>query len=445
MRALAICLGALLAMAPLALADKGAAPVVLLDFETGEPADGWKRKSLGLQEASVEGKPTPSGGRVLGLRGTDKGGHIYRPISVSDWRPFRALSFFAKVDAAKPIQMRVLAVEADNFRSRLKRFELQPGDWREVVLPLSSFRWDFKRPAARIDHIGRILFQWDKGEGTVFLDDVRLLPGERGNASWLPTEEERLALVFPDGDGHLLRSESFVLLTDVDAVDEKLAGPLFERLEKGLALLRDRYAVPGELPERVPICLLAEKEDFQELYPRVGRHYGADCSAPTSDGFSALGYSGTTWDPKQGVERPVLVHEAMHGALERLILVGSDGNWIQEALANGVQLSIHPEALGLDLGKAFRDRQSGKGNFISLSQLVSTKRPGMKHYAQLATIFEFLAEEHPKALPGFWTQVLQSWKKPHESGPAALEGVLEKPLEQIGVEWLAWGTEHYGD
>ena len=445
-RRLSLCLALLFLPGLLMEAGAEETPRVLLDFEQGEPTDGWKRQGLGLFDARAEEGNTPSGGRALGLEGQGGRGHIYRPVTVRDWRSYRALSFFAKVEAKQPIRMRFLAVEASSFRARLKRFTLEPGDWREVVLPLAHFRWDLSRPAGRFDQVGRILFQWDKGGGVgkVMLDDVRLLPGTRGVQSCLPTEEEHLALAFPNGDGRTFTSDNFLLMTDVPAIDAEAGLALLMRCEKGLALLRERFHVPGALAGRVPLALFAARDDYVAFFERVGDHFGAGITPPKTDGYSALRYAASSWDPKQGHERPVYVHEAMHAALERLLHVGSDGNWVQEALASAVQVSLHPKSLEVDLGARFRARDRGEPGFLPLSALVRTPRPGLRHYAQLHTFVEFLADEHAEELPAFWEGLMASWRLPHESGPRALEQALEAPLERIGTQWIAWGVARHG-
>jgi len=427
-----------------ALAGPDVEPTVLLDFETGEPTDGWTIAKLGVFETTVKDGDTPSGGRALGIKGTSRGGHLIHKVSVSDWRTFTALSFFAKVEAEAPVSMRILAAEGSSFRSRLRRFKLAPGGWREVILPLAGFRGDFRRAMGRIDRVSRIVLQWDDGEGSVVIDDLRLLPGDRGERSWLPTEAEYLAQAFPAGDGKALCSEHFLVLTDVPALNEKTARPILDRCEAGLALLKERFKVPGTLPERVPLVLFAKEKDYRAFFPRLGNDFGATVSAPESDGYSILGFGGSWWDEDKGVDRPVLVHEAMHAALERLIFVGSDGNWVQEALASAVKLRLHPEVLEVDLGERFRKRDRGEPGFRPLSALLSTKRPGIGSYAQLLTVVEFLAAEHPDRLPAFWEAFKGNWRLPHESGPRALEKVLGAPMERIGAEWIAWGVKQYG-
>ncbi len=300
-----------------------------------------------------------------------------------------------------------------------------------------------RRPPGRFDQVGRLLIQWDKGEGTVAFDDFRLVRGTRGERSCLPTVDERLTLAFPGGKGHRFVSDNFIVLTDVPGINAASVKPLLKRLESGLTLLHERYRVPRRMLGRAPLCIFARKEDYVAFFARLGKHFGVGLAPPSADGYSALGYGASTWDPKQGLDRPVFVHEAMHAALEQLLHLASDGNWIQEGLANAVQARLHLESTKADRSDLFARRARGESVFQPLGVLLAMRRPGTQRYLQLATFLEFLADKYAAQLPTFWNKVTTSWKLPHDSGRLALEAALDQPIETIGTAWITWGRTYY--
>ena len=266
-------------------------PVVLVDFENGEPADGWEIRNLGLAEIEVPKGKSPSAGRALRLIGKGKRkrsyrGSIQRPVTTRDWRIFRALSLHVAVDSEAPVEMRIIAIRNPGPAGLLRRFVVKPGDWREVVLPLKDFRESIYDHVCDFSRIDRILIRWDKGSGSVSLDDIRLLPGERGVRSCVPTTKDRLQIGFgPDaGKARAFESDHFVVLTDVPGATKEVVAPLLRRLEQGLVVLRERYGVGGEFDDRVPLYLFRTFDGFRAAVVRIGNHYGAGITAPRAQG-----------------------------------------------------------------------------------------------------------------------------------------------------------------
>jgi len=426
-----------------------AEPVVLLDFETGEPADGWTMRGLGLAEVTLPEGATPSGGRALALIGEDRGGrasgYVHRPIGVNDWRRFRALSLFAKVEAEGPIRMRIIARDGRGPRGVLRRFVLEPGDWREVVLPLADWREDFHDQVGDFRRVERILFRWDGGKGRVTIDDVRLLPGERGDESCRPSAEAHLAVAFGDERSFAREGDGFLLLTDVRKLRGRTGRKLLARLSEARALLADRYGVPGELDHPVPFFVFSRAEDFRSFYPRLGEHLGAGVPEPTGDGFTAFGTAGSWWDPAQGEERPVYASQAAKCVVRRLLGIATNGNWVQRGLAGAVQVRLRPEsAADVDFRRNFRKLAAGAGGpFLPWTELFAARAPGSRATPQLLTIVEHLADEHRERLGAVWTAVAGLSEPLHESAPAAIAEVLGLTLEEWEEAWLAWGLSTY--
>jgi hypothetical protein len=421
--------------APIAAA--GEEPVVLIDFDHREPADGWSMGLIGLSELTLpEGSAPASGGALKLIRSEDgpKASYLHRAVDVHDWRRFRALRFHAKVETDIPVAMRIIAIDDRRPRGVLKRFTLKPGDWRDVVLPLSEWRADNYDQRGDFAKVDRFLLRWEKGAGEVTLDDVWLVPGDRGERSCRPTVAERLALAFPDGGGRAVEGDHFVLLTDVRRLAGRDGKKLLRRLEEGLQVLTDELGLPGEVEEPVPFVVFEKEADYRAFFPRLGDHYGAGIDAPKADGFSVLGVSGSSWDRRQGWKRPVYVHEAMHSAIEQLLGLASNGNWIQEALASAVQVRVDPETLTV------KDLVGGS---VPWAELFADRRPGIARYPQLLSIVEYVAASHAEKLPALWAAVHESGRPVNESIPPEMAKALGKSLADLETDWRAWAEKRY--
>jgi len=412
----------------------GSDPVVLVDFETGEPTDGWSFSGIGVAEVRVEEGKTPSGGRALTLVGEDdrqgRVGYIYRLVTVNDWRRFRAFSLHAKVEAKRAIQMRVIGWDGRGRRGILRRFTLEPGDWREVLLPLATWREEFWDYVGDFRRVAGLEVRWDEGTGEVTIDDLRLIPGTRDDESCRPTDEARMKLAFPDGKGKVLETEDLRIVTDATRFKGREGKRLLARLEEVGVLLRERYGVTGETDQRVNFLVFRKPEDYRAYFPRLGKEFGATIREPTSDGYSALDVVGSTYSAEHGWKRPVYVT--------------SNGNWVQEALANAVQMSIYPEsAARVNFLSRFAARRDGVGPFEPLAKLCGTKRPGSKTYAQLATISDYLAERHRDKLEQVWEVVREHDKRVHEGLLDKIAAALGTTVADLQADWIAWGIEKH--
>lgn len=396
--------------AALLLALLAAEPVPLVDFESTEPGDGWQIRGLTLVEGS-----DPARGRVLTLEGSGKG-RIRRPSPFADWRPYGAVSIFVKVEAEAPVEMRLLA--HSGRAAQLRRFTLQPGGWRELRLPLRDFRDDALERVCGFSRIDAFSLQWDKGEGKVTIDDPRLLPGASS-----PTVRERLALAYREG-GRSSESEHFVVMSDVPDLDlEKLAA----RLEDGLKVLGDRYGVKGGFEDKAPLYVFRDAAARDAFVARLGEHFAVGIGSTKADGFTVLGIATGIHDPKQGFERPVFVHEAMHAAIHRILGIASNGNWVQEGLASAVQMQVYPQSRGGMMSK--KPPWAG---------LFAQGRLPLSAYGDAASVFDFLAEKHAAALPAVWDALRSSKGLLHEEGPAVIAAALGTDAATLEASWRAW-------
>jgi hypothetical protein len=392
------------------LADDTGKPVPLVDFDSTEPGDGWAMSAVTLREGT-----DPARGRILTIEARGKG-RIRRESPVADWSAFRAVSVFAKVEATEPIQMRFLAFSGR--AALVRRFTLQPGDWKEIVLPVKDFRDDTGERVCGLSRIEAFAIQWDEGRGAVTIDDPRLLPG-KGR----PTVEDRLALGFPKG-GKSHESAHFVVMSDVKRLDlERLAA----RLEAGFAVLGERYGLKGTPEDKAPFYVFRDRKARDEFLARLGEHFAVAIGPTKADGFTVMGIATGIHDPQQGPDRPVFVHEAMHAAIHRLLGIASNGNWVQEGLASAVQMQVFPKS-----------RAGAETRKPPWEKLFAGQRVPMSAYVDVASIFDFLAEQHAAKLPLVW-DALRGGKEPlHAEGATLIAGALGTDAQALESEWRGW-------
>jgi len=435
-------------VAAVAIAAGGAraadpAPVVLCDFEKGEPTDGWT-----IHGPRVSPTATPYG---RGLRLTWGGGEPYGSISRSfeqrDWRMFRAISMRLCVGGDMPVQLDVSLTRTDSTASLVRRFEAQPGDWREVVLPLSDFRddgYDQAGSFARVDcftlHTSRVTSR--AVESSVSIDDLALLPGDRGRASSSRPSPQLLQLAFGSSKVRTLESEHFLLIDDAPELRTADAKRLLARLEEGLKTLGERYGVTGDLDEKVPLLLFATRFEYQLSVPRLREHFGEKPKKPKTDGFSRYGMSMAWFDEKQGWDRAVYVHETMYGVIQRRLGVLANGNWVQEGLASAVAAHLYPASIDRKkLAESFAKR--GGGLVPWLDAIDWPVAPPATHL-QLLTIMDFLAERRRDGLPKAWDAVRAVREPLYKSAPYEIAKALGTDVATLEKEWFAWGAKYYG-
>ncbi|MHC4161133.1 MAG: hypothetical protein ACYSUM_03235 [Planctomycetota bacterium] len=411
-------------------------PVALVDFETSEPADGWTRLiRLRLEETRVEQRAPLAGRRALRLVGRARAGGsvgmLRRPLDVRDWRRFDALTFHAKVEATQAVEMRILAIRGDGPASRLRRFTLAPGPWREVVLPLKDWRCHTADQVCGFSRVDQWAILWNRGGGAVTVTKFELRPGTRGDRSWLPTVEDRLKLGFPAGGGRAYESASFRLLTDLELSPDH-ARRLLDRFEAGLGHLRAAYRLEGELPSRVPFFLFRRREDLHAFLGRLGEHFGIGIQLGAR--MNAAATMGCTMCAKDEGGEAEYTRWAIKGATYRLLGLTNQPNWVQAGLARAAFLHVagDREAEASDLGLDFLAERE------PVTWEVFFARRGSKDSRQSHSILEYLRVRHGEKLPQVWQAVRALDDRVHKAAAGAIAKVLEMSLADLERGWRAW-------
>jgi hypothetical protein len=164
--------------------------------------------------------------------------------------------------------------------------------------------------------------------------------------------------------------------------------------------------------------------------------------APRSQGYTVQDIATSTFDAKLGPHRPVYFHEAVHTVVARdlRLLTGHEPHRpMQEAIANYLQVCLHPKSLPRSAYVKHFGRpidSSGNGFFKPLEMLF-TKPVTTKEYAQLASLAAFLIENDQPLL-----RDLARGLADDETAPEVLART-GRTWEQLQAAWLTWGQQRF--
>jgi hypothetical protein len=413
-------------------------PVALVDFERGEPADGWRIQRLKLVETTVEEGAPLAGRRALRLVGREQDdgpvGMIRRPAAVRDWRGFEAFACHVKVEARQPVALRILAIRGEGPAALLRRFTLEPGPWRKVVLPLKDWREHTADQVCDFSRIDQWAILWNRGGGAITVASFELVPGTRGDRSCLPLAADLLAEGFPEGDGKAFKSEHFLLLTDAVATEAD-AHRILDTFEAGLEHLRDAYRLGGEPGPRVPFYLFAEDEDLHDFVGRLGRHYAVDIRiGAEATAAATMGRAICSVDEGGPAE---YARWAIKGAIYRLLGLSNQPNWIQGGLARAVH--VHLAEGGEDAADRGLGFLAEGGRLVAWDEFFA--RRGAQDSRQSHSILQYLAAEHADRLPQVWAAVRGLEGRVHQASPGAIARALGVEREDLEKAWRRWADK----
>lgn len=309
--------------------------------------------------------------------------------------------------------MRLLALDADGrtlFSRRLR--DAARGAWSGIAQPLFLFRWG--------DRVGR----WSEvrslgvatyGGPSLEVDHLRAGAGPRGARSAAPPDGWLAALAFraaareaaPEGEDEErdagpaprpVRIEAGpVRLLDPAVKEDAAAAARIGQRARHIAAWLDRVAAArgraarrraggghprGRPRRREPLPAPARA--------RVARRHWVP--APRGR-LHDPGHRAISDDPKLGIDRPVVFHEAVHAvAARRLRIPPGQGpaDGLQEGLATYLQFALFPASFDR------RQRPAVVERWRPLAE--AAKDPGFNDYPGLAGVVAFLVSERPEWL-----------------------------------------------
>lgn len=368
---------------------------------------------------------------------------VVLPVATKAWADLSAIAVRLRATPGggqSLVRVRLVASDARGIPI-LQRSHLLPADqnWHDVVVPLWQFRWADR--AAGWNEVRALRLAIETPFGEMWVDDVRLVAAAGRKLS----PGERLArFAFAGRAVRIARGEGLMLATDVGAglSDEDLRVILGDMIRARQCVRRLFADALNPIEDDQPITLLIfdDAAGCTDFWRRHGQAWNVHIAPPPWGAYTVQNIATAVFDPASGPRRPTFVHEAIHATLAHdvRIMPGTlPHGWIQEGMANYVQLALHPSSIdAAAFPTAFAAGVGAGAGFVPLKQLVAGPAEGQR-YAQLASLFAFLAENRPALLP-LWAKAVVADAKPE----AAL--VQEKlTLDQLEAEWLAWGRQRF--
>ncbi len=264
-----------------------------------------------------------------------------------------------------------------------RRIVLKGSGWQQIEIPT---RW-IAPVTGRVGTWSGV--QWFgfsfREESHLALDAVQADFAARPRAAM--SLDEMLPIAFPGVAPAAIKTaerEAFVIATNsTECEPTKLVDvlqPVVVQVAMDLPLM--------DVPVPARLLIFATRDEYQKFPPRLAEKYGKEAAQPQSDGFTLLGWATSNWDAKQGIQRPVFVHEFIHSLLEARLGIANQGEWLQEGLATYYQLHTFPQKNFATLVHANLATEQ-----FDLNALTSGKPIATTAYWQAATLCSLLLRD----------------------------------------------------
>ncbi|MCU0722335.1 MAG: hypothetical protein MUC63_01740 [Planctomycetes bacterium] len=434
--------------AALPCAAQGDGEFVFADFEAGLP-EGLKAETAEAKRAEDPGA-APSGKAFLELAAPAEPGEapsVTIPLPAgAGAEKFRALAAWIRTSPAESeVGLRWLALDGAGRALFQRKVPFDAGGtWVRVEEPFALWRWASDAVGDWSEVRAFRLRLESKGVPRVALDRVSLLPLPPGAAA--PDGSETvLGTAFPAGGALARRREGFLAATDAPGATEQDLDKVLARVlpvPKWIARAFGDAVRPVSAGRPVLVLVFRDREAFEAFYRRLGTVLRVSIGVPRAGGYAVQDTAGSFFDPQKGMERPVFFHETVHALVARnlRLLPGHESHsWLQEGIANYLQICVYPEAIDRSVyvknfGKL--PDPAGRSFFKPLRALL-TGRVQMGHYAQLASLVAFLSSEKPDLLRAFAKGL---------AGGETAERVLHDAgvsFEDLEKDWMAWGAKTF--
>lgn len=417
-------------------------PLLVADFEQGMP------KGAVVRGAESEVIDDGRSDHVLHLRisGGAAGAKPLVSLPVERFTPSGSSRLRFSVRAktgAERLPLRWAALDAAGRPIHQVRLSVPAAGWAELDAPLGEWRWGNAAVGAWAD-VRRLVLLVEGPAAEVWLDDVRFEPSPAGEVSppdWLKRQAfgEQAARSVADG--------GVIVATDApaDAIGEADLRRYASNMGKARAMVVRLFGdAVRPIDDATPPALLVFKDaaGYVRFWERMGTAWGATVGAPKGGGYTVYDISTSSYDPKVGPDRPVYLHESVHAVVahDLRLLPGTEAHsWLQEAIANYVQICAYPKSLEPGAyARAFAQpvRADRRGLFQPLATVLGG-RVSTRSYAQLASLFAYLVEEKPQWLPKIARAVADG-----ATADAAFRQ-CGTDLPAVEAAWHAWGQERF--
>lgn len=427
---------AVLLLASLARAQDA---VILADFE--QPGD----VAVRVLKQELAGDAAPQGGKYLRLLSPDdkpsRGAAVFslpKDLAVGEH-----LSLRAQVRLPLDNEKRTLRWMALDERDRIlfqRPVKIDGGGaWHKLDEPLVQFRWSNVR-VGDWSQVRKIAIAPDEPARRLDLDDIRLVrTGEPGTAysQWLlETAFEDRPKLAHEGAGVLVAAEEATL-------QRFEMRRLLADLQRSRDLVRRVLRLqPGKQQQTAALLIFKDPAGQAAFIKRLGEQWSAAIDPPRVAGFTVQAIATAVYDPKQGADRPVFLHEGLHAVLSveaGLTLNHAPHTWLHEGLASFCQASVYPRALdrGMLVALYARDIDEKAAGAPRPLKALMSRRVALEEYSQLAVLVAYLISKEPDLLPS-----LAAGMRDGLDAPTALKQQL-LDIDKLQAGYHAWARQTY--
>lgn len=294
--------------------------MVLFDFEAPGLSNQWQmgRGGSAVREACESGwclHVKPAAGSGIASRSVP-----------TNWTGFGELTFRARAAAATTMEVRVPAGEGR--AAWWRRVDLREGGWQDVRIPLGWIR-RADGPAPSWSTVRALSFSF-RDAIEVWIDDIAVEAGAP-----VLTPEAIAALT----GGDVTRGQHAAVISLVPGIDAvALAGRLDAVADAVLADLP--FLAAPSVP--VPLLIYPDEAAYSAGVGQIGAAFAANADNHGHDGYTIEGIATSSWDPVQGVGRPVYGHEFVHALLTRTASLPNGGEWLRRGSRAGTRRGSTP-------------------------------------------------------------------------------------------------------
>ena len=307
---------------------------------------------------------------------------------------------------------------------RWRKVSISSNVWQTVELPTRYFRHS---PNAYLSwkDTRRFAFLF-RNSGSIELDSIELVDA---HAHTFPSELSlgEISLLAFNHKGTIHQQKNFAILSDEPRLN---SSETFSELDRLLKMILKDFPGIKATNNPIPLLVFSKEKRFRTFWTDLALKFNSQGPVPTSDGYAMLGVAGSFYDSSQGSVRPVFLHEACHALIARIFGIASNGNWLQEGLANHYQLR-----LGNKNTKPFAKNLLKMRRIIPLSKLLDGNMVAIEHYSQTALVIEWMISTRKDLL-------FRAIRAMAENGSLNIKDIAHshfgKNISELEKEWILW-------